>query len=293
MTIRINEKAQGGIYFPEVKVIFRSENLWRNGWQEAVKKTIEWLEEWLVYSKIIVSRCDLTADFNVPIPILDLSQFVTRAVNKRIYQKGNFNVSQFSQGKKLSGYVIGSKELQCRIYDKLLELAKNTKSWFMPIWEANGWEKEDPSTRVEFQCRRKYLKSMQTDSVQDLILQIADLWRNLVFEWLTIHEIGTDSHRNRWKLTEFWLLVQSALGNFGVVTGVSRLKQQRPRYQKISRQVRGHLVSLHALVMCSMNNASYKFVQKQIANLIKHYMYGTDFQDDVLRRKAKYSGMDN
>ena len=217
ITIRIHEKAQHGKYFPEVKVIFRSEFLWRNGWQAAVKTVVEWLETWLEYDRIIVSRCDLTADFNLPLPILDteLRQVITRAVNKRDFQKGGLDISRFSQGKQLSGYVIGGKELHCRIYNKLLELSKNTKSWFYPLWEVNGWQQGEPVTRVEFQCRRNFLRSMQTYSVQDLIWQIADLWRVLVFEWLTIREIGTDSHRSRWPLIEFWLLVQGALDQFG------------------------------------------------------------------------------
>ena len=148
-------------------------------------------------------------------------------------------------------------------------------------------------TRVEFQCRREYLKTMQTNTVQDLIYQIADLWRNLTYEWLILREIGNDSHRDRWALTEFWKLVQDSLDCFGEITGITRLTQQRPKYQKISRQLRGHLVSLFALAMGSMKYSNHKMVHRQIINLIEHFIKDPDFEDDVDRRKAKFSGMDD
>jgi len=292
ITIRINKKAQGGKYFPEVKVIFRSAFLWRNGWQSAIKQVMEWLEGWLVINRIMISRCDLTADFNDYLPVLDneLRQVVTRAVNKRNFMKDTMEYGRFTTGKHSTGYVIGGKELHCRIYDKVLEINKSNKKWFYVLWSEQGWQQGDPVTRVEFQCRREYLKEMQTDTVQDLILQLADLWKNLT-EWLTIREIGKDSHRNRWELTDFWKLVQGSRDRFGQLTGISRLKQKRPSYEKTSRRIRGELVSLYALAMGSMRGSNYRIVDRQVMNLIKHFTKDPTFEDDVARRKAKYSGM--
>ncbi len=293
--LRINDKAQGGKYFPEVKVIFRSAYLWRNGWQCAVKDVMEWLAGWLILNRIIVSRCDITADFNAPLPILDteLRQVVTRAVNKRNYMKDAMEYGRFTIGKKISGYVFGGKKLHCRIYDKVLEIARSNKKWLYILWEKNGWHQGDPVTRVEFQCRREYLRSMQTDTVQDLIFQIADLWHNLTQEWLTIREIGQDSHRSRWEMTEFWKLVQNSLDSFGKKTGIVRLKQQRPTYQRVNKQLRGHLVSLHALLMSSLKGSNYKIVHLQIQNLLLHLTKDKTFEADVKRRIARYSSMDS
>ena len=295
ISIQLNEKAQSGKYFPEVKLIFRSVYLWRDGWQKAVSETLEWLKGWLVVNRITVSRCDLTADYNCFLPMLDpeLKQAVTRAVNKRDFLKDANNYGRFTNGKKQSGYVIGGKKIHCRIYDKVLEISRSNKKWFHILWQANGWKPGQSVTRVEFQCRREFLRTIQTDTIEDLGYQLADLWRYLTNDWLTLREIGQDSHRDRWELTEFWKIAQESVGDFGQITGISRLKQKRPSFEKTRSQVRGHMVSLYAMVMASMNGSNFKMVNRQIKNLIKHIIMDPEFEVDVIDRMPRYRGMNS
>ncbi len=284
--IRIFADARMGLDFPELKVRFKSQFLWRNGWIAAVKKLDKWLRTWADISEVKVSRIDITVDFLGELPTLspELREVVTRAKNKREY--GNYE--RYSQGKQQNGYRFGANDVLCRIYDKTLEITLSGKKWFEELWKVLGWKKGDAVTRVEFQCRRKIIKKMQIKTIDDLILIVPDLWRYLTVDWLTIRVIQDDTHRTRWPISSFWQTVQGALPYFGQVTGVSFLRQLIPKKDILERQARGLLYSLTALASKSLTGSDIKYGKRYIRYIIKKWLDDPNFNEEVEKRRHKY-----
>ena len=117
----------------------------------------------------------------------------------------------------------------CRMYNKTLEIKRSGKNWFEHLWSENGWEKGKPVTRIEFQCRRKIIRMMKIETIEDLFSIVPDLWKYLTVEWLAIRIIQKDSHRTRWPASQFWRIIQYSVAWFGQTTGVSRIKQLRAK----------------------------------------------------------------
>lgn len=293
VTLKINENAQSGRYFPETQVVLHSGYLWRNGYQRAIENIRRWMEGLGNIEMVKVTRADLTADVNVFLPDIsaDFREIVTRAKNKAYFGKGQFEVERHYTGIRPSGYRFGSSNLMCRIYDKVAESYKSRKTWFEELWAREGWQRGDPVTRVEFQLRRHFLRQMQTDSPNDLIAQAPDLWRYLTEEWLTMRVPGEDSHRNRWALQGVWEVVQGAREKFGGVTGVIRMRQMRPTFNKLKNQYRGLAVSIVALAEASFGGKSTGLPQGQLISMTKQMLKDPQFDIDVRRRRAKYSGI--
>jgi hypothetical protein len=278
--------ARMGSNFPELKVRFKSQFLWRHGWKAAVKKIDEWLRTWVDVSEVKVSRIDITVDFLGQLPALspDLKEVVTRGKNKREY--GNYE--RYSQGKRQNGYRFGANDILCRIYDKTLEITHSGKKWFEELWKVLGWKKGDSVTRVEFQCRRKIIKRLQIKTIDDLFAIVPDLWRYLTIDWLTIRIIKDDSHRTRWPISSFWQTVQGALPYFGQVTGVSLLRQLIPKKDILERQARGLLYSLAALASKSLAGSDIKYGKRYIRHITKKWLDDPNFDNEVEKRRHKY-----
>ena len=293
ITLKINENAQGGIHFPEIQVTLHPGYLWRNGWERAIGNIEEWMAPLADIVMVKVSRADLTADIKALMPVLssDFREIVTRAKAKALFGHGQFDVGRFYTGLQPSGYRVGSSNLMCRMYDKVAESYKSKKTWFEELWAKQGWQKGEPVTRVEFQCRRPFLRQMQTDSPNDLIVQAPDLWRYLAEEWLTLRVPGNDSHRNRWALLELWQAVQEARTKFGEVSGVIRMRQMRPTFKGLRSQYRGLAVSIVAMSMASLRGKTTELPKGQLISMTKEILRDPQFDMDVKRRKAKYSGM--
>jgi hypothetical protein len=289
--ICIFTEARKGSSFPEIKVRFKSQFLWRNGWIDAVKKIDEWLRTWADVSEVKISRIDITVDFLGKLPILspELKEVTTRAKRKREY--GNYE--RHSQGKIQNGYTIGANDLLCRIYDKTLEIIHSSKKWFENLWSEYGWQKGDMVTRVEFQCRRRIIKRLQIKTIDDLFLIVPDLWRYLTVEWLTIRIIQDDSHRTRWPISPFWQVVQDALPHFGEVTGVSLLRQLIPKKDILERQTRGLLYSLTALASKSLAGSDIKYGKRYVRFIIKKWLEDPGFDFEVEKRRHKYDNTEH
>jgi len=247
ITIAINRRAAGGRNFPEIHVTLRSEYIWRVGWQIAVKAVTIWLLQWALISSIKVSRVDLALDLACPIPVLELQQFVTYARGRT----DHYQIDRHCKGKNLTGYSIGKGDMSCRIYDKKNEINLTKKTWFKHIWTKNGWIEGEPVTRVEFQFRRAMLRELQVNDDRDLGYLVGDLWNYAVTKWLTIREIGSHGACNRMSnLIDWWLFIQSV--KFGCITGVTRIKQLKPKYDRSLSHGFGNLITALALQKTSL-----------------------------------------
>lgn len=244
VTICLAKTPKGGRIMPEVYVTFRSEYLWGRGYKRAYESFKDWLSAWAVVVGEKISRCDLCVDLAMPPPEIDLKQ---EAVTRARLKTSHLEASLHSSGRQITGYRLGSGDLLCRIYDKTAEVKKSQKEWFREIWRGQGWDGLSPITRCEFQLRRGILKDFGVNFLSELTERLADIWRYCTEDWLTIREInGTDAKRCRWRITDFWRLIQSAVSHFGTCLGILRYKQKQCNAEHLEKQLKGVLVSLLA-----------------------------------------------
>jgi len=286
LRIQLAERADSGRVYPEIHIRWSSQYLWRYGWQAAYTYVRNWVYDWADVSREKVSRADLCVDLNLPLPDVGLKEgeVVTRArKNKEFY------IQHYFDGLDETGYSFGKGDLQSRIYNKLIEVEHSHKAWFRELWRKAGWDGSSPVTRVEFQARRDFLKTMQIETVEDLEMQLADLWKYST-NWVSLREQSSDSNRRRWPVKAFWAVVCGAVPCFGAVTGIVRIAQRKPRMESLTRTVRGCLVTMAALVQTNTGSSS----QAAIGFVVEHsreWMAEDGFNLDVTKRAGRLAFM--
>jgi len=285
--IQLAERAQGGEVYPEIHITWRSQYLWRYGWRAAYTNVRDWVESWASIVGEKVSRVDLNVYLNRALPQIDMrsNEVVTYARSKR-----EFYVQHHLKGLDETGFSFGQGKLTCRIYDKVAEIEHSSKAWFRDMWAKQGWDGESPVTRVEFQARRDFLKSMQIDTVEDLDNQLADLWRYFM-AWVSLRDRSNDSNRRRWPVKEFWRLVCDALPAFGMVTGVMRIAQRTPRVEALERLGRGVMVTLAALTATRTGFTSQSAIGHALER-VKDWAAEDSFREEVVRRTGRLAFME-
>lgn len=74
-----------------------------------------------------------------------------------------------------------------RIYQKKLEIETRGKEGFKTIWKENGWDERDDVWHIEFQVRRKALKELSINKVEDVFEKEDQLWHYLTTNWLKMN----------------------------------------------------------------------------------------------------------
>jgi len=286
LRIQLAERADSGRVYPEIHITWRSQYLWRYGWQGVYTYVRNWVYAWADVTSEKVSRADLCIDLNLSLPEVSLKggEVVTYARKNE-----EFSIQHHFDGLDETGYSFGKGDLKCRIYDKLIEIEHSQKAWFQELWRKAGRDGSSPVTRVEFQARRDFLKTMQIETVEDLEMQLADLWKYFT-NWVSLRDQSSDSNRRRWPVKPFWAVVCGAVSSFGAVTGVVRIAQRRPRMDSLARMGRGCLVTLAALVQTNTGGsaqAAIGFIQDQT----REWLVDGDFQQEVTRRAGKLAFM--
>jgi len=286
VTICLAERADSGSVYPEIHITWRSQYLWRYGWQAVYSYVRNWVYDWADVSREKVSRADLCADLNMPLPEVGLKEgeVVTYArKNEEFYIQHHFD------GLDETGYSFGKGDLKSRIYNKLIEIEHSQKAWFQELWRKAGWDGSSPVTRVEFQARRDFLKTMQIETVEDLEMQLADLWKYFT-NWVSLRDQASDSNRRRWPVKAFWAVVCDAVPAFGVVTGIVRIAQRRPRMESLARMGRGCLVTLTALIQTNTGCSPEAAIGFVVENS-REWMAEDGFKLDATRRAGKLAFM--
>jgi len=295
LTLQLAEKAVGGSVYPEVRVTWRSQYLWRCGWQGAYWHVRRWVDTWAVVLGEKVSRVDLCIDLKSELPEVNIKagEVVSYARSKKEF----FYAERHFRGLEETGYTFGKGDLSCRVYDKRAEIEHSQKSWFMDMWKRGGWNGSSPVTRVEFQARRQFLRTWGIDTVAELEVQLADLWR-YYRDWVSLRYKTRDSNRRRWPVQFFWKMVCDAVPAFGVVTGVLRIVQRKPRMESLSRLGRGVLVSIAALEQTApgvgdgwdTECGTLGAVESVVAR-VRGWLSEDSFQQDVRRRAGRLAFM--
>jgi hypothetical protein len=208
--------AEDGSKFQNVYVSFKSKALWLMGLTPLYAEIVTFINDLggeIEDDKVIVSRCDLCADYFIPDNVS--FEFLRHHAVCR-----SRKTNQYLDGDDLETFYIGSRQapLQARIYDKSKEILKSQKDWFFEIWELK------PSKgiwRVEFQLRRPILKQYGIDSLQQLIGRLAGVWRDLAENWYSLR-LMDDVNTCRRTVHPWWKSVQECAAEFGPLLQVSR-----------------------------------------------------------------------
>ncbi|MFC2033931.1 hypothetical protein ACFLTT_00815 [Chloroflexota bacterium] len=285
--IRIAKEARRGRVFPEVFITFYSQYLWTRGLDGVLSELTTWLNKWAIINGTKVSRCDLSIDLAMQFPQINLTkEIVTRARNKVDYSSPTEN---YINGRRSTGYKIGSGDLSARLYDKTNEIIVSQKEWFRAYWLEKGWDGETPITRCEFQCRRNFLKDMSVNSYEDLTERMADIWRYCTHDWLKICYPGSKTNQSRWEVKEYWQFIQDSYSLFGQALGVLRYKVRNIKYDHLIQLVRGAMVSACANKANAYSIHSAMFIlEEDMNNILK----SEDFRNDVISRQAVLGNMD-
>lgn len=288
VAIKIAARAGGGSSFPEVYVTFRQSFLWRFGWQSCFMRTRQWIDEWAHVVGEKVSRVDLCIDIPEALPDISIraGEVVSRARGRK-----EFYIQHHLDGLDETGYVFGKGDALGRVYDKRAEISKNNKGWFEDIWRRRGWDGVSPVTRIEFQVRRDFIKDMQIESAADLADILPDMWRYFTDEWLSLRDASTDTNRSRWQVKPFWRTVASALHSFGIVAGVRRVTQRKPRVDALVTGLRGYAVSLAALVVNNQAGKRPREGRKWVREKLREFMDDDEFLENVEARSYRFATM--
>lgn len=193
-----------GAKVPMAYVRISSEYLSHVGPEEA-EKTLRTILEKLgdIKEPANVSRIDLFADFssNVDMESWGRRAWVTRAKD----------INSYSVNNDFSGWTVGlGGPIACRLYDKLLELAKSQKVYLFPLWKEAGWEINEPILRLEFEITRETLIQLGPFKLRDVLPNLGGLWSYAMTEWLKLTiPSDTDKTRSRWDIHPLWLFLSS------------------------------------------------------------------------------------
>ena len=194
----------------------RRRRFWRLGVTQAVSLVWRLLEDLGgTVDAIQPSRVDLCADFHIP-GGLALGFLRRHRVSRSRATR------HFETGDRLETYYVGSGQspITARVYDKGLEIQKSRKAWFLPLWQ-----REDGTDiwRVEFQFRRRALKTFQINTMEALSAKIAGLWLVVTSHWLTFRR-RDDPRPTRRTLHPWWKAVVACAEQFGVPVEVDRFE---------------------------------------------------------------------
>ncbi|WP_293399518.1 hypothetical protein [Polaromonas sp.] len=151
----------------------------------------------------MVSRIDLAADFSSPC-VMDSwhrSAWVTRAVE----------IHSYAKDQQFTGWTIGmGGVIAARLYDKTKEISHSGKSWAESLWIPAGWLPGQQVWRLEFECKRDYLKERGLSSLESVLVNLNGLWSYATTEWLRLTEPNpNDSTRARWPTHPLWTALAS------------------------------------------------------------------------------------
>ncbi len=195
---------------PNVLVSINARILWLHGVDGAIARITERLSRiGGEVRRVVPSRCDLAADFEMPNGIT--SEFLRM---HRVCKSRKF--TPYEEDDRLETCYFGKKgsDLLFRIYNKSLEIARGRyeKAWFFE----EVWRVPITSTvwRVEGQIRRAILRKFGVNSIDDLKRSLNALWQYLTTEWLSFRLLD-DSNTARRTVHPWWLAVQQCAALFG------------------------------------------------------------------------------
>ncbi len=191
---------------PPLNVQVRSQALWTLGVQGSIAR----LEQMLFNLGLLgpycfkPSRVDLAIDVesqeNIIPHLFDFSK--TRGRQKQV----------ISDCEKPLYVRYGKGDIQVRIYDKHKEIVNNSqKLFFYDLWRKSpdDFSGSHSIYRIEFQVRRKGLKSFDINTLSDLYDNIHKIWGYLTQDWYKLVYPQINRNKDREIVTPFWQSIQT------------------------------------------------------------------------------------
>ncbi len=289
ITMCLNPKALNSRIMPEVYITFSSKYLWAVGYKTAFNDVYEWILQWAICNDNTISRCDLCMDIEMPMPAIEIEkEMIAKARYKKEYPYTTPEVVSHYSGRHITTYQVGKGNLLARIYDKTNEILISQKEWFKNIWEKQGWDNQEKVIRVEFQCRREFLKEKCTQSFADLEYTLGSIWDYCTHEWLRVCNAGSKSNQSRWKEKDYWKLIQDSSSMFGEVYNIPRKQIKKVKCEHLIKQLKGILLS-----MCALTSDEFGIDGAKVLIIadIRQFIHSEEFKIELKKRMAKFGNV--
>lgn len=224
---------------PSCHVRFSSQGLWQCGLNDLLRRFDSWRESTKLKPFVpeVVSRADLSFDYDLPAMDFTADDFVGRAHDDAIYRRHRI-VQTIKRG---SGDVV------VRVYNKVAEIEEESgKFWFYDLWgqDRNVW-------RIEFQMRRDRLRKAGIGSIAELQDLQSDVLRELAQSHTTLRRSNGDTNKSRWPLHPLWRALTddiAALPQTGLIQSLDPKAHLDTRIYHQLRALHGNLKGLAAVI---------------------------------------------
>jgi hypothetical protein len=232
------------------KVTFQSGYLWQVGAiHKAVEEVHSFLEDLFREPLLLqVAQLDLCVDLvGLSLPTEWEKVFISHALGKRPIGESHKDQAVY-KGRRLETILFSGhgKPVSCKIYDKWREIEQHSeKTWFYPLWEKNGWnrqacqEEKVSVWRVEYAVGREAFNEMDLDNIYDALRESKWLWHYCTHDWLRMVKPARTKNRTRWPIHPTWTLIQHAFDTYGSgeLDGLGPLVREEKREVNLDRAV--------------------------------------------------------
>ena len=279
---------------PSIMVEIGSETLWRQGPLEIVKKVLDIIEaNHGIVQEVKISRVDLCVDL-----LLEAAEWDDMKLRQERVCRGR-KVGLYLDGDIFETFSTGVGDIRARLYDKIREIESvSKKTWMYDIWGVKASEiKEDERViRVEFQIRREIIKELGAGKGDEFFKKIDEVWSYCTRKWLQFKDGYGNEHKLR-KTLPWWKVVQD--GFYGVQNAVPAVREKAIKIdeRQLTAQIRGLTSSLTALEMevRKLDPLNFKDIERCMKAVIARQRFKgeklVEFQETVLRKRPKYSGV--
>lgn len=96
--------------------------------------------------------------------------------------------------------------INCRIYNKSVEITKKGNKWIKEVWKKVGCEEEMGGVwRVGFQLKREVLTQVKVSLPDNFFNSLNSIWSHCPRKWFSLRvPNGNDKTKIRWPLVTWW-----------------------------------------------------------------------------------------
>lgn len=220
-----------------------------------------------------IIRVDVNAFVQYDFSFVDRSMFVTR-------KKNYSTISEIGDANSIQTLYVGKPPFMLRLYNKTLEMKKSKKEELMREYLANyGFDLEAPIFNVEFQMHRPHLKAFGVQTVDDLLLNVNNLFKCAMDEIRLINtssvsENGIEhNNKHRAQTLPIWEQIKEqfdAKEFLQIQTDLKRIKRIEYLYDYERFQTDFHALMKKAYLNCLFIN------EKTLAENLERFVKDTN-----------------
>lgn len=225
---------------PSIVAEIRSEALWHLGPANALKRLLQIVRgQHGVVVSVKPGRVDLCVDILIDENLWQMDLILYRVT------RASYAAPHFARD-VLTGISIGRGTISARIYDKPLEIKKQSgKTWMYDIWGVDEVPDGRRVLRIEFQLRREVITQLGIDKVGHLFRSLDSIWAYCTKKWLKFRS-NPGKQTNLRKTFPWWEVVQAGFGGAQHASPSIRFKAFLIKEDQAFGQIYGNLTSLEA-----------------------------------------------